>query len=337
MNLQLLILMKLINNKEKIYWTKHSENKMRYYALSKQRIKRVFRKPNRKEYGIAPNTIALMQTIGTKKYPKEIWLMYQKSRSGKERIIKIISAWRYPGVSPKGRVPDIPEDTLLELEKCGEVKAPIEYEKGFTMFLGFKIDLSKRVLIPRIETEYWVGKAIEEIKKKGEVMVLDIFAGSGCIGVAVLKKIKNSFVDFIDVDNNAVSQIKINLRNNRISSKRYCVYKSNFFEKLKDQKYDFIFTNPPYIAEERLGEVGDSVLEYEPQKALLSGKKGLDHIKRFLKEVKRFLKEKGVIYLEFDPKQKKELKEILKKEKYKDFRFLKDQFDKYRWAKIRYS
>ena len=94
-------------------WTKHIENKMRYYGLSKQRIRRVFKSPTRKEFGVAPDTIAVMQTAGTKKYPTEIWLMFQNIQSE----INMISAWRYPGTSPKGKLPEIPEDTILELEK----------------------------------------------------------------------------------------------------------------------------------------------------------------------------------------------------------------------------
>ncbi|XOB40548.1 MAG: hypothetical protein ACKKMR_00860 [Candidatus Nealsonbacteria bacterium] len=120
--------MKLIQSSEKIYWTRHARGKMRYYRLSENRVKRVLRKPDRKELGIALNTIAVMQRTGTKKHPSEIWLMYQKASfkyqipksNKKARIIRIISAWRYPGKSPKGQPPPIPEDTLWELKKLNE-------------------------------------------------------------------------------------------------------------------------------------------------------------------------------------------------------------------------
>ena len=283
--------MKLVQSNEKIYWTKHAESKMRHYCLSKQRLKRVLRSPDRKELGVAPNTIAVMQIAGTKKHPTEIWLMYQKANfREKKKIIKIISGWRYPGISPKGKLPSIPEDTLWELKRMEEMEEVGATEKHhpdylkpfFIKFLNCKINLSKRVFIPRIETEYWLRKAIREIKKeKGAVKILDIFSGSGCIGIAVLKNIKDSFVDFADVDRKAIFQIKVNLRLNKISLKKYKIYRSSFFKKLKGEKYDFIFANPPYVAEERLNEVEKSVLEYEPKTALLSGKKGLSHIKNF--------------------------------------------------------
>jgi len=217
---------------------------------------------------------------------------------------------------------------------------PNEYRKGYTKFLNCKIDLRNRVFIPRIETEFWVKKAINQIQyaliqrsSNYRVFILDMFAGSGCIGIAVLKNTKNSFVDFVDSDKKAIEQIKINLRLNHIPQNRYKIYKSNLFEKLK-RKYDYIFANPPYVAKERIREVEPSVLKYEPKRAILAGKKGLFYIRKFLKGAKKFLKPKGIIYLELDPQQKAEIKDILEKERYKNFKFFKDQFNKYRWVRI---
>ena len=216
---------------------------------------------------------------------------------------------------------------------------PVEYEKGYTKFLNCKIDLRNRVFIPRIETEFWVKKAFKNCKlqiancKLKKVKILDIFAGSGCIGIAVLKNIKNSRVDFADIDKRAIEQIKINLKLSRISPKRYKIYQSNLFEKLKG-KYNYIFANPPYAAKEKLKEVQPSVLRYEPRRAILGGKKGLFYIRKFLKEAKKFLKPDGTIYFEFDPEQKNEISNILRKENYKNSKFFKDQFKKYRFVKV---
>ena len=85
---------------------------MFYYGLGEGRLRRILRNPKRKEEGIAPETIALMQSAGTKN-PSEIWLMYQKV--GKKK--RMISAWRYPGISPKGKEIHIPDDVMEELMK----------------------------------------------------------------------------------------------------------------------------------------------------------------------------------------------------------------------------
>lgn len=223
----------------------------------------------------------------------------------------------------------------MSLKKKRKLKSPLQYKKGFIKFLGCRINLSKKPFIPRIETKYWVGEAIRELRiKNRESRILDMFAGSGCIGIAVLKHIKSSYVDFADDDRKSIEQIKINLKLNKVSLKRYKIYKSDLFRNLKDRTYNIIFANPPYVAEDRVNEVQKSVLEYEPKKALFSGKKGLNHIKRFLKEAKRLLRQGGIIYLEFDPKQKKDIEKILEKNGYKDYKIFKDQFKKYRWLKI---
>ena len=106
-------------NSEKIHWTKHSKRKMVHYQLSESRVLRVLRYPDRKEKGIAPETIALMQRAGSKKHPYEIWLMYQafKIKKNHKSQIKIISTWKYPGISPIGESIPIPDDIARELRR----------------------------------------------------------------------------------------------------------------------------------------------------------------------------------------------------------------------------
>ena len=88
---------------------------MIFYGLSAERIKRTMRNPQRTEKEVAPNTVAAMQPAGTAKKPTEIWTMYQKK--GNKKII--ITAWRYPGISPiRERIP-IPSDIIEELKKEG--------------------------------------------------------------------------------------------------------------------------------------------------------------------------------------------------------------------------
>lgn len=107
------MLVKLPESEGKIFWTKHSKTKIRQYRFSEKRVLKIFRHSDRIEEGIAPETIAAMQITGTKKHPTEAWMMYVILK--KPKGIKIISAWRYPGRTPKEERPIIPEDTLEEL------------------------------------------------------------------------------------------------------------------------------------------------------------------------------------------------------------------------------
>jgi hypothetical protein len=106
----------------KFLWTEHSKIKMRQYGLSKQKVLGVLRKPERIERAIVPGLVAAMCTNKIffkekkidikkawqhpKKAPGEIWVMYKNSKEGR----KIISAWRYPGVTKPGEEIPIPED-----------------------------------------------------------------------------------------------------------------------------------------------------------------------------------------------------------------------------------
>jgi release factor glutamine methyltransferase len=226
---------------------------------------------------------------------------------------------------------------IRRLEK-GE---PLDYVIGFKEFLGCKIDLSKKVLIPRPETEFWVEKEIDEIKNKKlkNIKVLDIFSGSGCIGLAILKNFRTAKVDFADKDKNAILQTKINLKNNFINKKRYKIIESDIFSSLRGAKrrgnlYDFIFANPPYIPTTKKNKVQKSVLKYEPKNALFGGKDGLFFINKFLRDAKKHLNNNGEVFLEFDPPQKNKIEKLLKKYKYKKYIFNKDQYGKYRWVVV---
>lgn len=113
---------KIPKNDRRTVWTKHAIKKMKYYGLSVNRIKRVLWHPSRTEEGIAPQTIAIMQKYGSLKHPKEIWVMYQSIHQKDLIKKKIISAWRYPGISPQGKEIYIPNDTQEILEKIKKTK-----------------------------------------------------------------------------------------------------------------------------------------------------------------------------------------------------------------------
>jgi len=102
-------------------FTRHAHYKMQQYGISEGRVKRIIRHPMRHEEGVLSGAVAVMQPASISRSPKgervwkqEIWVMYVVAERGKgKKMIRVVTAWRYPGVSPK-RDP-IPSDVLREI------------------------------------------------------------------------------------------------------------------------------------------------------------------------------------------------------------------------------
>ncbi|MDO8430168.1 MAG: hypothetical protein Q7S73_02270 [bacterium] len=112
------MLFKFPKDDKNFSWTSHSKTKMLQYRISEQKIKTVLKNPSRKEEGVAPKTAAVMMRHDTPKRKEEIWAMYQElsqKLKGESRKLRVISVWRYPGVSPIGKAIPIPQDILDEL------------------------------------------------------------------------------------------------------------------------------------------------------------------------------------------------------------------------------
>ena len=85
-----------------LHWTSHAKGKMMFYGLSPMRVRRVLHSPKRIEEGVAPKTVAMMQpasqkrtALGKESWSQELWVMVQDTPNQR----KVISAWRYPGMS----------------------------------------------------------------------------------------------------------------------------------------------------------------------------------------------------------------------------------------------
>lgn len=231
----------------------------------------------------------------------------------------------------KGRLTALAKKDIARLK----AKEPVDYIIGWVDFLGCKIDLSQKPLIPRVETEFWVERAITDISNNFHsreifgIKVLDMFSGSGCIGIVAAKHIKNAHVTFADAEKHCLRQIRHNIRINSISNTRCRVAQSDIFSNIKG-KFDYILANPPYISAKRKHRVQESVLRYEPSLALFGGNDGLSYIRKFLSGARNFLNPGGAVYMEFDPLQKEQIASMLKKFGYCHYTFNKDQYGRWR-------
>ncbi len=195
---------------------------------------------------------------------------------------------------------------------------PLAYIIGWTPFLGTKIWLDSAPLIPRPETEFWVEKAIKEISLTPEVRprgvkVLDLCAGSGCVGVAVLKHVPNAIVHFaelVDDHHQTIRKNVIEVIGDRLQvTERTKQIGGDLFE-FVTEKYDFILSNPPYINPELSNRVEQSVTLHEPNLALYGGADGMEIIERIIREAPKHLNPGGVLYFEHEPEQEEAIKNL---------------------------
>ncbi len=192
---------------------------------------------------------------------------------------------------------------------------PLAYLIGSLPFLNCKIYLDSRPLIPRPETEFWVEKVNLEIKQYQSVAnlplrILDLCAGSGCIGVALAHNNPALLVDFIELDQHQ-NTITKNCLENGIETKRFRVFTGDLFSPLSNETYDFILSNPPYI-DQSLNRVDDSVKTYEPALALYGGQAGMEIIAKIIAQASKFLVAGGQLWLEHEPEQVKAIEELSK-------------------------
>jgi len=193
---------------------------------------------------------------------------------------------------------------------------PLAYVIGSIPFLNTTIFLDSHPLIPRPETEFWTEKIIAKITHKHPyegltfvrayegltfVRVLDLCAGSGCIGVSILKAIPHAQVDFVEIDVAHHATIQKNIRENGIKENRTRILGGSLFENIT-QKYDIILSNPPYI-DPMIDRAEDSVKAYEPHRALYGGESGMEIISEIIHDSPNHLEPHGILVIEHEPEQ----------------------------------
>lgn len=194
--------------------------------------------------------------------------------------------------------------TDLERLRAGE---PLAYVIGHIPFLGCQIYLDTKPLIPRPETEYWVGKAIESIRSGSRtIRVLDLCAGSGCVGVAVAKAVPDAHVTFVELDLAHISTIKKNIIENLSHDDRFQIIQSDLFENVEGM-FNFILSNPPYI-DPAIDRAEASVKENEPHLALYGGQSGMEIIERLIRDASKYLTPEGQVWIEHEPEQVEAIK-----------------------------
>lgn len=209
---------------------------------------------------------------------------------------------------------------------------PYQYIIGQVQFLGCKLKVDRRVLIPRPETEELCELVLRENDTTAPLRVIDLGTGSGCIPIALKSKAPAWKVDAIDVSEEALSLAKENAASNgvEIGFHQLDLLVTRHSSLIT---YHLIISNPPYIAEKEAYSIKENVLVHEPHLALfIADEDPLLFYRKMLDMGQHSLEQGGRFYFEFNERYGKEMTELMQQKGYSDIRIIKDLSDKDRFA-----
>lgn len=174
-------------------------------------------------------------------------------------------------------VPPAIEERARELVCRHLAGEPVAYLIGEWEFYGLPLDISESVLIPRPDTETLVDHVVAWLRPLPECRVLDLCAGSGCIGLAIASQVPGARVVLGELDEGALRICRQNIRRNSLSGQVVSLKMDALSDpppRLGD--FDCLVCNPPYIPSGDIAGLDVSVRDYEPHLALDGGTDGLD-------------------------------------------------------------
>ena len=188
---------------------------------------------------------------------------------------------------------------------------PLQYITNYQEFMKLNFFVDESVLIPRHDTEILVEEVLNILKHREKFKVLDLCTGSGAIGISIAKYHPKAKVTLLDISKKALEIARKNAISNEVDVK---IIESDLFEKINQDKFDVIVSNPPYIETEVIKTL-DKQVRCEPILALDGGKDGLDIYRQIIKEAHKYLNNNGVLALEIGYNQREKVIKLLEEEK----------------------
>jgi len=220
-------------------------------------------------------------------------------------------------------------DAVLERLLADE---PIQYIFGNADFYGLKLKVTQDTLIPRPETAELVDIIVRDNNQK-DLRVLDLCTGSGCIAVALARKLPFAEVTATDISDAALAVARENARALHVAVDfRHADLLAG---EPRGCSYDIIVSNPPYIAEKERDAMEPNVLEHEPALALfVPDAYPLEFYRAIFRLAGDALAPGGRIYLEINPVYASELKSLAVSEGVGSFDLIRVSFGKIRFAVV---
>jgi ribosomal protein L3 glutamine methyltransferase len=178
-----------------------------------------------------------------------------------------------------------------------EERRPAAYLTGSTWFAGLQMLVSDQVMVPRSPMAELIIDGFSPWADPARVSrVLDLCAGSGCIGIAAAVYLPDADVDLADI---SPAALRVAMRNRALHGmeERVRIIESDLFAAIDEGLYDVIVSNPPYVAATELESL-PAEYRHEPELAFAAGESGLDLVLRILRDAPDFLTDDGLLIVE---------------------------------------
>jgi release factor glutamine methyltransferase len=216
------------------------------------------------------------------------------------------------------------ETEFRRLISARKNRIPAAYLTGKAPFWNEILEVNEGCLIPRPETEILVEKFIENsgFAKDEPFAFLDLGAGSGAIGIALLRHFSQARAVFSDVSPAAQAVARRNLNQYDLLARSEIIL-SDLFENLSGRKWQAILSNPPYLAWNDWKRVEPEILK-EPRQALDGGEDGLEFYRKLIHEAPAYLEPKGWLAVEVGRGQAEEVGGLFKNRGFENIQIFKD-------------
>lgn len=189
---------------------------------------------------------------------------------------------------------------------------PIQYITGYAEFMGERFEVTQDTLIPREDTAGLVELANIYLETNHSAKVLDIGTGTGIIPIMIAKTYPEAIILACDISQAALNVARTNSDSHQV---HIDLIESDLFANINSaMTFDLIVSNPPYISEEEIEDMDESVKRFEPNSALFAENKGLAIYQRIAKECQPFIHDKTLIILEVGFRQADAVKNLFLKE-----------------------
>lgn len=243
-----------------------------------------------------------------------------------KQIIKHVTGYTNAQILTKYTQPltEFQQNNLIAIIKQRLIRYPLQYIMGKWNFFGREFFVGPGVLIPRSDTETLIDVCLESLKDKTNPRVLDLCAGTGCIGLTIKGECATADVTLVEKYDEALSFTNKNAKHNNIDVK---IVKGDVLKtEGAEGEYDLIVSNPPYITAEDMKNLQPEV-KFEPATALDGGEDGLVFYRHIVKEYKKHLVKGGVLAFEVGINEAEAVAEIMKQNGYQNVSLRKDYCD----------